>query len=141
MQKQTFSIYVGMALTDAPEEFRTVFHDELKSKLREIPNVEVLDFYWISNSPTGGDDIEVYNLDEQHSQNADLLVAIVDHPSIGLGMEIMLRHATGKPSLFFANKDKRVTRMLTGYLKKNQMNLHRYDNVDEILRVVKDFIS
>lgn len=135
------TIYVGMALTDAPEEFRTIFHDDLKNKLRAIPGIKVLDFYWVSHSPTGGDDIEVYNLNEQHSKNADLLVAIVDHPSIGLGMEIMLRHAMGKPSLFFAHKDKRVTRMLVGYLKKNQLDLHRYDNVDEILRIVKDFIS
>lgn len=38
-------VYVGMALTHAPADYRDVFQVELKEKLRRIPSVEVLDFF------------------------------------------------------------------------------------------------
>ncbi len=144
MDSPEFTIYVGMALTDAPEEFRTIFHDELKSKLREIPGVKVLDFFWVSNGPIAGDDIEVYNLDESHSQNADLFVAVLDHPSIGLGMEIMIRHFAKKPALLLAKEGKRISRMPLGYIKKFGIPRARYESVNDIVSkvlVMKEYLE
>lgn len=131
-----FKIYVGMALSDAPEEFRTDFHDDLKGRLREIAGIEVLDFFWTSNGPTAGDDVEVYELDEAHAQNADLFVAILDHPSTGLGMEIIIRHSTGKPTLFLAKQGTKVSRMPIGYLKKFKIPRYRYASVDDIIEKI-----
>lgn len=135
------TVYVGMALTQAPIEFRTIFHDALKKSLREITDVEILDFFWVSNGITAGEDIEVFELDEQHSQNADLFLAITDHPSIGLGMEIMIRSATGKASLFCAHGDSRITRMLLGYLKKTNQEMFRYESVEDVVVKVKQCLN
>jgi hypothetical protein len=140
MNTAPFTIYVGMALSDAPEEFRTDFQQELKAGLRKLAGVEVLDFFWTSHGPDVGDDVDVYELDEKYAQNADLFVAIFDHPSTGLGMEVMIRHPTGKPSLFFARKGKKVTRMVTGYLRKFAKSLHRYEHVSTIVEIVWSYI-
>lgn len=131
-----FTIYVGMGLTNAPDEFRKNFHDDLKARLREIEDIEILDFFWTSNSPTAGDDVEVYELDESHAQSADLFVAILDYPSTGLGMEIMIRHTTGKPTLFLAKQGMKVSRMPIGYLKKFDIPRYSYASVDDIIEKI-----
>lgn len=137
------TIYVGMALTDAPEEFRTSFHDELKRQLRTLPDVEVLDFFWTSNGPTAGDDVEVYDLDHQHASGADLFVAMLDYPSLGLGMELMIRHyeSPEAKSLFFAGIDRKVSRMVTGYLKRFNQPLYRYSAIEDIVGMVRETLT
>lgn len=126
-------VYVGMALTEAPEEFRVNFQRELKESLGSIQGLEILDFVGLE----AGTDIDVYNHDAKCTRESDLCVFIVDHPSIGLGMEIAMREAAGKPFMVFAKDGKRVTRMLTGMLNKKVLPLHRYKTVDEIVSAVQ----
>ncbi len=130
-----------MALTYAPVEFREEFQVVLKEKLRLLPDVTVLDFYWIAHSELGGRDQDVYIWDKEQTENADLFIAIVDHPSIGLGMEIMLRHATGKPVLYFAEEGRKVARMLTGLIDMQGTQLHHYTNPDDIVSVVGEYCA
>lgn len=128
------TMYVGMGLTQAPKEFRNDFQHELKTGLRALPDVEVLDFYGVDFDSVGeGVEVDVYELDRSHTENADLCVFIVDHPSIGLGMEIALRLTTGKPMLVFARDELRITRMLTGMCKKEAIPFVRYTTTTEIV--------
>jgi hypothetical protein len=112
------TIYVGMALSGAPEEFRTDFQEALKGNLRTLPNVAVLDFSWTAHGPEANSDISVYELDKKNTEEADLCVFIINYASLGLGMEMMIRYQTGNPSLFFVNKTPpmRTSRMVLGYI-------------------------
>ena len=56
-----FTIYVGMALTDAPEEFRDKFQNELKEMLRALVGVTVLDFIGLE----GGSNVDVSRHDKK----------------------------------------------------------------------------
>jgi len=129
------TIYVGMALTAAPVEFRDTFQYELKAKLRQLPDVEVLDFSWTKHGPEANSNISVYQLDKEHAETADLCVFILDYPSLGLGMEMMMRDRVQKPSLFFVRKEpmNRTSRMILGYLEQTEQPLHFYESTDEII--------
>jgi nucleoside 2-deoxyribosyltransferase len=126
------TVYVGMGLTQAPQEFREDFQKSVKDELRKIGGIEVLDFVGLQ----GSTETEVYRYDRQCTEDADLCVFIVDHPSIGLGMEIAFRLGTKKPMLIFAKEDVYVTRMLTGMCKQESVFLYRYTRAADIaLRV------
>lgn len=137
MSSSTFQIYVGMALTEAPEEFRTTFQDEVKSALRVLDNVEMLDFIGLQ----GGTAVDVFKHDIACTTKANLCVFIVEHPSIGLGMEIMQRYHTMKPMMIFAREGQKVTRMVTGMLEQLNQPLLRYESAADIVRLVDAFRS
>ena len=132
------TVYVGMGLTQAPEEFRTDFQHELKDRLRVLPEIEILDFYGVELS-SSEDDVseEVYELDRKHTESADLVVFVADYPSIGLGMEIALRLATRKQMLVCSHEDAIITRMLLGMCKKENVEFIRYKDVEDIVTKVK----
>ncbi len=127
------TIYVGMALTDAPKEFRNRFQTELKNQLRSLPEIEVLDFVGLEN----GSEVDVYEYDRACTESCDLMVAICDYSSLGLGMELVFRYHTGKPLVLFAHKDEYVSRMVTGFTQKENIPYHHFDTVADIIEVVK----
>lgn len=136
-------IYVGMALSGAPAEFREVFQYELKTALRALPETEVLDFFWTTHGPEAGDDTAVFLQDKSHTESADLCIFILDYPSLGLGMEMMIRSQVGKPSLFFvtANPQNRISRMVLGYIKHTNQTVSTYTTVADIVSEVKQYVS
>ncbi len=127
------TVYVGMGLTLAPVEFREDFQNELKTALRRISEVEVMDFIGL----TEGTEVDVYNHDRQSAESADLCVFIADHPSIGLGLEIAFRVEVNKPFVVFAHTEAKVTRMLLGLCEKHQTPLIRYQTVSDIVAAVE----
>jgi hypothetical protein len=130
-------IYVGMGLTQAPVEFRVGFQNELKKQLRRSVDITVLDFIGLE----GGTPSRVYEYDRSCTEKADLCIFIVDHPSIGLGMEIAFRLASKKPMLVFAREEASVTRMLTGMCEVEGVKFFRYADVAEILFFVRSTMS
>lgn len=122
-------IYVGMGLTQAPVEFRVGFQNELKTQLRRSADVTVLDFIGLEGSTPP----RVYQYDRSCTEKADLCIFIADHPSIGLGMEIVFRLVSKKPMLIFAHEDASVTRMLTGMCEVEGVRFYNYKSVAEIL--------
>lgn len=122
------TIYVGMALTEAPDEFRNDFQAELKQALRTIEGVKLLDFIGLEN----GTEVDVYRHDRKCTVESNLCIFIVDYPSIGLGMEIAYRLETGGPILVFRKANKKVTRMLTGALSTMNLTIDVYDSVAAI---------
>ncbi len=127
--------YVGAALTGAPPEFVNKFLPELKARIR-LMDIHVLDFIGLEGETA----VKVYVHDRDCTELADVCVFLVGEPSTGLGMEIMIREATGKPALFFAQENARVTRMLLGFLEVRGQRLHRYNTVEDICRVLHEHL-
>lgn len=105
----TKSLYIGCALTHAPETFRAEV-GALKDSLR--PYYDVFDFVGLED----GTDRDVYNWDiKRCTTEADLFVGIHGFPGDGLGYELGYRvEALRKPALSVAHRDAKVSRLVTG---------------------------
>lgn len=106
---KTLKVYVGCGLTHASEEFKAKV-EEFKEKLRSIPDVEVLCFLGLKDSTNFG----VYMHDIHNCvYQCDLLIAICDEPSIGLGYEMATQiEARKKPCLALGHSDSKITRLV-----------------------------
>lgn len=130
-------IYVGCALTHAPEEFRNSV-EALKGRLKEIG--QVLAFKGLSDANLPHD---VYTHDIIGCvHQCDLLVAICDYPSIGLGWEMAVQtEVRKKPVLAVAHKDTKISKLildpqLPGY------EFVRYENLcDDVYNLVVEKIK
>lgn|GEM_PF-628807 len=128
-------LYVGCGLTNAPESFKAEV-EELKDKLREVGHY-VFDFIGLVN----GTDEEVYDWDIEHCvANCDLFVAVCDHDSTGLGIEICQSvNVLNKPTLAVYNQQSRLTRLVKGFAKRREpLELLHYD---DLLRDVPPMIN
>lgn len=134
-ERMKLKIYVGCALTSAPKEFKADVV-ELKRKLSTLEGVEVLEFLGL----TAGTAHDVYVHDIVNCVGrSDIMVAICDYPSTGLGWEMATQVARGKTLLAFGHHESKITRLvldpqLPGY------SFTRYDHFDEIFEVVKDAV-
>lgn len=77
--------------------------------------------------------VEVAARDLEEVRAADVLVAYVGEPSLGVGAEVAIALAAGKRVLLVAEREKRVSRFLLGFaeLHPAQTAVCRYDSVDE----------
>lgn len=139
----TISIYVGMALSDAPEEFTGAFQDDLKAGLRALSGVEVLDFYWkaVTPNPAQEEDTEVYIWDRERTVAAGLCVFIGEYASTGMGQELEIRGHSGKFAIGFVRRGVRASRMFTGGCKKYNYPLVEYDSAADIVAAVASWIQ
>jgi nucleoside 2-deoxyribosyltransferase len=76
---------------------------------------------------------EVASRDLAEVRAADVLVAYVGEPSLGVGAEVAIALAEGKRVLFVAESDRKVSRFLLGLgeLYPSQSAVCRYTTVDE----------
>lgn len=102
------TLYVGCALRGAPAEF-VASVTALKQELEA--HFEVLHFIGISPTATAR---EIYETDIDCASRADLMLALCDIPSTGLGMEIGKRTEMGKPTVLAYQKDRDISRMVLG---------------------------
>ncbi len=128
------TIYLALALTHAPEEFKKRFDVELRSLLRKS-GYELLDFVGLKN----GTAEDVYNHDTDCVRTADLMVAICDEPSIGLGMEIKERTTAKKPLLLCWKRGTTITRMVIGAAIVEKCMTCQYDTLEDIMRTVVEY--
>ncbi len=120
-------LYVGCALTEGPPEFRAeVAH--LKTLLKA--EYEVLDFIGL----TAGNPSDVYRVDiNENVCTADVMLAICDYPSTGLGYELAVAvRERGIPVLAVAHEQKRITRLVLGIPE-------HHDDVD--FKTYRDFLG
>jgi nucleoside 2-deoxyribosyltransferase len=85
------------------------------------------------------DDQEIYELDTGWLKDADVLVAEVSSPSLGVGYEIGHVEALGKPILCLYRKQegRRLSAMIGG---NKGLNVVEYDGEAEALEAINDFI-
>lgn len=128
--RNNLNLYIGCALTHASEDFKSAVQ-ALKDRLKE--SVNVLEFIGLVD----GTAEDVYEHDINHCvRHCDLLVAICDQPSIGLGYELAVQVEDRKtPALAVAHEDAKVTRLVLGI---NQPNFEfcRYQNFDHLYGII-----
>jgi nucleoside 2-deoxyribosyltransferase len=113
-------IYVGCALTNAPQEFCDSVY-ELKRALRGV-RCEVFDFL----GTTKGTPADVYRRDIiECVEKCDLFIAVCDFPSTGLGYEISHALSLDIRVLACAHEEAQVSRLIAG-IPNRLFSLHRY---------------
>jgi len=137
MSGKKVQLYVGCALTDAPEAFKAQV-EEFKHTLR-AEGYEVFDFVGLVN----GTAVDVYNWDIRHCvKNCKALIAICDFPSIGLGYEMNEAINLKKPVLALAHTDSKVTRLVHGAAEvEPNMRFEKYKTLKEAVPVVNGWLA
>jgi len=82
---------------------------------------------------------DVYERDVNWIKNCDVLIAEVSVPSHGVGYEIAFALNIGKPVLCLYQKDRRVSKMITGNLNPG-LTTQAYVNIKEAISYARLFI-
>jgi hypothetical protein len=82
---------------------------------------------------------EVYETDEYHVSTADLVIAYVGIPSLGVGQEIEIAKEHGVPVLLLCERRKPLSRMTRG--SPNVIDVIRFDDMEEALCQVRAFLG
>lgn len=129
-------LYVGCDLTHASDNFKQKV-TELKSRFRKIPEIQVLEFL----GTTKGTPRDVFVHDIIDCVCAcDVMVAICDEPSIGLGWEMATQVTRGRPLLAFGHLDSKITRLVLDPDVSNYQ-FYRYEDFDDIYEIVMEMLE
>ncbi|MBP6060710.1 MAG: hypothetical protein KA515_01745 [Candidatus Pacebacteria bacterium] len=128
-------LYIGCALTRLPKKEEKDFLKmlaDLKIGLKD--HFEILEFKGVTGLAEDATPPEVYIWDINNCvKRADCMLAICDHPSLGLGYEIATAvEKQGIPVLALAHKDALVTKLIRGIDHKDFQFIY-YSSVDEII--------
>jgi len=129
-------VYVGCALTHASEDFKKQV-EEFKQELRKI--CEVLCFLGIGEDTPHA----VYQHDIHNCvMRSDLLVAITDHPSIGLGYEMATQtEARRKPLLAIAHEGSLVSDLIMDTRQHGYRFMRYTDLYVDVIPVVQSILA
>lgn len=127
-------VYVATALTHAPHEYKE-FVERFKDHLRI--RHEVLDFLGLEQ----GTSAQVYEHDLQQVSNADAVIALIDEPSLGVGIELAHAVAHNKPLLALHHTEVSVTRMVRGAADLGLITLVSYKDEEDALRQGSRFLE
>jgi len=84
--------------------------------------------------------LDVYQRDVNWVNQCDVLVAEVTTPSHGVGYEIALALAQGKPVLCCYRNGRKVSKMLLGNTNPT-LTLAPYEEVEEVLKFLGDYLK
>ncbi len=125
------TLYIGCALNNAPVEF-IQFIEQLKGVLTNHFNI--LSFVGLDPQATAK---QVYETDIACAFKADVMLAVVDFPSIGLGMEIQHRIHHHRPTLIMYAEGLKVSRMVLGAAEDSScLSTVSYKSVDDIVNAL-----
>ena len=127
-------LYIGCALTHLPKEKKVAFLQMIKNLKKELGKTfEILEFLG-GGDVSSASPLEVYTHDIKNSvMKADCMLAICDHPSLGLGYEIATAvEKQGIPVLAVAHNDFFISRLIRGVDHKNFTFFH-YNSEEEIV--------
>jgi hypothetical protein len=125
-------LYVGCAISGLPPEKRKEFLKMIERLKVELSrHFEILEF--IGTALSSPKDTYVRDIAEC-VMHADYMLAICDHPSLGLGYEMATAiEKRDIPVLAFAHKNSSVSRLIVGIHGKKFLFL-RYDSTHEIVQ-------
>ncbi|MDE2399552.1 MAG: hypothetical protein KGL67_00880 [Patescibacteria group bacterium] len=124
-------LYVGCGLTHASEEFKANV-EELKEKFANIPGIQLLKFLGLADGTAH--DVYVHDI-INCVHKCNIMVAICDEPSIGLGWEMAVQSSRGKPLLAFGHDKSKITRLILDPRLPNYQ-FFRYQTFEEIYEIV-----
>src|SRR4051812_28919326 len=119
---QRLIVYVGCSVTNGSKDLES-FIDEFKKGLRMATSALVLE--WIGNSPDRTIN-DLYTSDFNNVRHSDAIIAIVDEPSIGLGMEIQEAIVLKRPILCLYRHGRVVSRLLKSAADAGAVPLRTY---------------
>lgn len=114
-------LYVGCALTNAPEDFRNNVEE---AKVQLGKDWEVMQFLGLQ----AGTSADVYNQDiTSNVRTCEGFLAIADHPANGLGWELGVADERETPTLIVVKFGAVVSRLLIGASEaREHIQLQRY---------------
>ncbi|MDQ2973077.1 MAG: nucleoside 2-deoxyribosyltransferase [bacterium] len=94
----------------------------------------------LTSSGMGGHSKEIWAKDIAWVKDADVIIAEVTTPSLGVGYEIAKAEEWGKPvlALFRDDGSRKLSAMIGG---SPNMRVFRYKNISEAKNAIDDFIS
>lgn len=129
-------VYVAAGVTHAPETLED-FVIEFKKRLRLATPAIVID--WVGkDSPVQLS--QFYQRNINNVRESDVMIAIVDEPSIGLGMEIHDAISLAKPLICLHREDKPVSRLLVHASEALHIPLHAYRDMNHAVELAANFI-
>lgn len=133
-------IYPAYALTNAPVQFRSDTERLRTLIAANRPEWEILGFYGLGASPSDG---LVARTDITQVLRANLVCAISDVDSTGMGEEAGIRLALGLPILFLARTDWKRTRMVSGLpeLWPDYVMFQRYERMEDCEHLIAHAIK
>lgn len=129
-------LYVGCALKNAPREFVDGVL-AMREKLKADPRLEILEFL----GP--GLPQDVYRRDIHECVEAsDLMVAICDLPSLGLGYEMAthVKHHK-RPLLALAREGAVVSGLIEGIHGEGPFAFRRYRDISDVPHIVSSWLD
>jgi len=129
-------IYVGCAINNLTPEQKAVFFKEVNAVKAELnKDFEVLEFIGDAAAPAE----KIYDWDINGCvYKADFMLAICDHPSLGLGYEMGTAiEKCGIPVLAVAHATSSVSRLIIGISGKD-FSFRRYEKVSDIAGMVRE---
>jgi nucleoside 2-deoxyribosyltransferase len=128
------TLYVGCALRGAPAPFVEsvlTFKGELEKYFT------VLHFIGLVGSAPAR---EVYEADIACASEADLMLAVVDVPSTGLGIELAKRAELGKPTIIAHQERADISKMVLGLAEVTPaFTIITYTNFSELKEQIRAF--
>jgi nucleoside 2-deoxyribosyltransferase len=77
--------------------------------------------------------VNIFDRDRKGSENADVMVADVTSPSIGVGMEIMAAYKAGRRIILVSRKGNRISKMLEDMDRKERLEYREESEIYERL--------
>lgn len=120
-------VYVGCALTHAPQSYRDEIH-----RLKEILRKEciVLDFVGLD-----GDVTKVFEHDTKCVKECDVFLADCTYPSIGLGYELGVAFENNKQIVAIAHSEARVSNIVLSAAHP-KFTFLRYTHFDDAIDLI-----
>ena len=84
---------------------------------------------------------DIFHNDTSHVERSSLVIAEVSNPSIGVGIEIGIAFKSGKPVIFLAQKNAKVTPLAIGATQAGLAHMVRYETEEGALDGLKNLLE
>ena len=135
------NIYFACSITGG-REFESVYQEIVTALIKdghEIPTSHLAKSEVLENERELAPH-DVYERDVNWIKNCDMLIAEVSVPSHGVGYEIGFALNIGKPVLCLHQKERKVSKMITGNLD-HALTVQAYSNVEEAISQAHIFLN
>ena len=139
-------VYVSGALSDVPDTIRQQYLDFYEAIGRLVESLNLSPYIPHQNTdPVRHKDVtpkRVDFIDRTAVMSAMLVVAVVDNPSLGVGIEVEMAYHALKPVILICHKDRVVQRKISRLVRGNPSVIREiiYMDVDDALHQLEECI-
>lgn len=145
-------VYISGSITHMPSELLDIY-EKIADVVRKfgvdayIPHIQTpknvnSTIDRIKNSAdSDGFHKDIFHNDTSKVENSKLVIAEVSNPSIGVGIELGVAFKTGKPIIFLAQENSKVTPLILGAVQSGLAKMIRYSNEEDALLKLKNILK